>query len=145
MRSARILLALAACAGACAQTASQTSLRVYLMTACGAPDAGRHIAAGCLEKTPFLTERDVQYAEVQKNGKGQPMIFITFLRDAAVRELNVTLKNIGNRVAILVDGKVLSTPMIASGSRQLYIESDFTEKQAETLAKALNRVADRHR
>jgi len=132
------LLLLAAAPG-WAQPAPKTSLRVYLVVSCSDADAGRRVAADCLEKKPFLTQTDVQSAEVQKNRKGQPVVFITFHPDAAVRELNVTLKNIGNRVAIVVDGKVVSTPVIASGSRQLYIEGAYTEKQAEEIAAGLNR------
>jgi preprotein translocase subunit SecD len=134
-----LLLTLAAVVASGFAQSRPASLRVYLLVACSAADAGQRVAGGCLQKKPFLTESDVQAAEVQKNAKGQAIIFVTFHADAAVRELNVTKKNIGNRVAIVVNGRVVASPMIAAASRQLFIDGEFTGKQAEGVAAGLNR------
>lgn len=135
-----ITLVLAAAAAAFAQTAS---LRVYIVKACSA-GTGQRVTGGCLDKKPFLTQADIQSAEVHRNSKSQATVFVTFRHDAAVRELNVTHQNIGNRVAILVNGRVVATPVIAAASRQLFIEAGFTEKEAESIAAGLNRAAAKH-
>ena len=129
-----------------AQTASgrPVTLAVHILVPCG-PGAGQRVkvagVAGslCLDRTPFLTEQDVQSAEIQVSSKGHPMVFLTFHNEAAVRELQVTQKNIGNRVAILLDGKVVSTPAIAAASRLLYIDGNFTRPQADQVVMSFNR------
>lgn len=52
-----------------------------------------------------------------------------------MRELQVTLKNIGNHIAIVLNGRVLSTPAIAAGSRMLYLDGGFTQAQALALVR----------
>lgn len=119
------------------------TLAVHILVPCG-PGSGRAVPVPgsdslCLEHTPFLTEADVQSAEIQINSKGRPTVFLTFHSDAAVRELQVTQKNKGNRAAILLDGKVVSTPTIAASSRLLYIDGNFSRPQADEIVMAFNR------
>jgi hypothetical protein len=45
------------------------------------------------------------------------------------------LKNIGNHIAIVLNGRVLSTPAIAAGSRMLYLDGGFTQAQALALVR----------
>src|SRR5271157_635415 len=99
-------------------------------------------AAGplCLDRQPFLTQDDVQSAEIQPSPKGHPMVFLTFHEDAAIRELQITKKNIGNRVGIVMNGRVVDTPLIAAASRLLYIDAGFTQQQAEAVVSAFNRL-----
>lgn len=143
----RLLPALFLAASAWAQAGNPASvtLSVHLVVACSA-DARVKVkpdGAECLDPTPFLTQQDVQSAEIQKNSKGSPIIFLTFHNDAAVRELQITRKNIGKPVAIVLNGRVVAAPVVSGASRFLYIAADFKQEQAATLVAALNRQAIR--
>ncbi len=147
MTSLTHVLALTAfLAPAFAQNTSRTTvtLSVHLVMPCsGAATVKVKTAGGtrCLDPKPFLTQQDVESAELQKNSKGNPIIFVTFHNDAAMRELQITRKNIGNPVAIVLNGRVVSAPVVAAASRFLYLAADFKPDQAATLAAALNRQA----
>jgi preprotein translocase subunit SecD len=123
------------------------TLAVHVLVGCSSQGAGRPAgvagvdASLCLARAPFLTHKDVQSAELRQNSKGRPVIFLTFHEDAAVRELEITRKNLGNRVGIVVNGRVAAAPAIAAASRFLYIDGGYTAKQAEALVAALNRQA----
>jgi preprotein translocase subunit SecD len=146
----RTVLVLAGVAAAgFAQTASPepVTLAVYLLVACSTEGAGQPVKLPgvepslCLDRTPFLTGRDVRSAEFHKNSKGRPTVFLTFREDAAIRELDITRKNIGKRVGIVLNGRVVAAPSIAASSRFLYIDANYTEKQVERLVAAFNRQA----
>ena len=132
-------------ASAWTQTAPQrpVTLAVHLLVACpaGAAPVKVQTAAGplCLDRQPFLTQDDVQSAEIQPSSQGHPMVFLTFHEDAAIRELQVTRKNIGNRVGIVLNGRVVDSPLITAGSRLLYIDDHFTRPEAEAVVGAFNR------
>jgi preprotein translocase subunit SecD len=145
---ARVLLAICCCASAWAQGGGPpVRLAVHLVISCSAQGAGPAVRSPgvdtpiCLDQTPFLTEKDVQGAEMHINSKGHPTVFLTFHDAAAMRELDITRKNVGNRVAILINGRVVSAPAVASSSRLLFIDGNFTEKQAQSLAESFNKTA----
>jgi preprotein translocase subunit SecD len=119
------------------------TLAVHILVPCGPGSGARVKTPGstplCLDRTPFLTEDDVQSAEIQMSSKGHPMVFLTFHNQAAIRELQITQKNIGNRVAIVLNGRVISTPTIAASSRLLYIDGNFTRPEADEVVMAFNR------
>ncbi len=123
------------------------TLAVHVLVACSSPGAGQPVrypgaaTPQCLSPAPFLTHQDVQSAELRQNSKGSPVVFLTFHEDAAVRELEITRKNIGNRVGILVNGRVAAAPTVAASSRFLYIDAGYTAQQAQALVAAFNRQA----
>ncbi len=120
------------------------TLQVRLAVACSSHDATKPVkdpdGAGsiCFDRTPFLTEHDVESAEIHHNAAGRPVIFLTFHHDAAMRELQVTLKNINGRVGIALNGRLLSAPRISSASRLLFIDGKFTEERAVAVVNAFN-------
>ncbi len=137
----KVLLLLALMAPAASE---RVTLDVRLVVPCTTPNAGRPLkdpdSAGsiCLDPTPFLTERDVESAEIHHNTDKSPVIFLTFHHDAAMRELQVTLKNIGGRVAISLNGRLLSALKISGGSRLLFVDGKFTEARTVALVQAFN-------
>jgi len=143
MRARVFFLLAGACTGGFCQSAPPpaVTLAVDLMVSCSGPHFGQPIPVKgssqplCLAGQPFLTEKDVESAETRKNSSGQPVVFLTFHRNAAMRELQVTLKNIGNHIAIVLNGRVLSTPTVEAGSRMLYLDGGFTQAQALTLVR----------
>jgi len=142
-----LLVLLAALARGFAQPAPPVTLSVHLLVACSSQGAGQPAVypgvevSQCLGRTPFLTEKDVRSAEFHWNPKGRPVVFLTFRDDAAIRELEVTRQNAGHRVAIVVNGRLAAVPSIATGSRFLYIDGGYTEKQVRALVAAFNRGA----
>ena len=119
-------------------------LNVRLVVPCSVPHAGKPVkdpaGAGeiCLDRTAFLSTSDIESAEARHNSAGHWVVFLTFHNDAAMRELQVTLRNIGHRVAILIDGQVVGAPRISSGSRFLFVDGGFTQARAEEIAAAFN-------
>jgi hypothetical protein len=142
------LLWIAACGWTQTAGPHPVTLTVHLVLPCaaGATPAPLKMQAAsgpvCLERQPFLTQDDVATAEIQPSSKGHPMVFLTFHHDAAVRELQITLKNIGNRVAIVLNGRVVGTPVISAASRLLYIDADYTREQAEAVVGAFNKLVE---
>ena len=89
---------------------------------------------------PGLTGPLLKDAIVMRNNVGKPEIAFR-LRDLAAQGFaRFTRENIGRRVAIIVDGKLMSAPIIRApiegGSG--VIEGDFSEPQAFELAGALD-------
>jgi SecD/SecF fusion protein len=67
---------------------------------------------------------------------GRPMITFAFDRQGAVTFAEITADNIGQRFAVVLDGKVLTAPVIQSAipGGQGQITGDFTLEEAQTLA-----------
>ena len=147
MRARLLFLAAGACAVGFGQTAPPpaVTLAVELMVPCSEPHPGQPIAVKdsrqplCLDGQPFLTERDVESAEVRPNSAGQSVVFLTFHEIAARRELQVTLRNVGSHIAIVLNGRVIATPTVSAGSRVLYLDGGFTHAQAMAIATAFYR------
>jgi len=127
--------------------APPVSLSVHLVVACSNAGAGPAVDlpgvpnGQCLEKTPFLTQRDVASAELHTNSKGHPTVFLTFHDAGALREWEITRKNVGGRVGIVVNGRLVAAPAVSQSSRLLYIDGNFAEKQALDLVTAFNKLA----
>ena len=123
-------------------------LEVHLVVPCGR-DSGRPVkdpdGAGmvCLDRTPFLTEKDVESAETHRTSAGNYAVFLTFHMEAAQRELQVTLKNVGGRVAIVFNGTLVSAPRISSGSRFLFIDGKYDHGHAAGIVEEFNKQSRR--
>jgi hypothetical protein len=75
----------------------------------------------------------VESAEVQQ--AGHPLKFQTFHPEAAMCELQVTLNNVGHRVAIGLIERLISAPKITGGSRGFVYRWQLYQAQAEALVK----------
>ncbi len=67
---------------------------------------------------------------------GRPMVTFAFDRPGAIVFAEITAANIGQRFAVVLDGKVLTAPVIqqAIPGGQVQITGDFTVEEAQTLA-----------
>jgi len=91
----------------------------------------------------LLNALDVEGAKATVGPNATPNISLTFTRDGAKKLARVTAENIGRRMAIVVDGRLLSAPIIRAripGGRAV-IAGDFTLKEARELAAAINASA----
>lgn len=77
--------------------------------------------------------------EFSSKGFGEPYVSLTFNSKGAQIFANVTATNIGKRLAIVLDGKVVSAPVIreAIPSGQAQISGNFTVDQANDLSVVL--------
>lgn len=102
-------------------TVSSTNQKVYLH-----PEA-------------LLTEKDVAEAKVTQTDKGVPEISVTFTKEGGKKMARLTEANQGKRLAIVVDGKVISAPVIRSKvADRAVITGNFTKAEAEKIAKEIN-------
>lgn len=65
-----------------------------------------------VEKSAPLCDRDVEKVTPSKLPDGKPAIDLMFDQTASLTLEDITSKNIGRRMAILVDGKVVIAPTI---------------------------------
>ncbi|MDB5323245.1 MAG: protein translocase subunit secF [Phycisphaerales bacterium] len=88
-----------------------------------------------------LDGRDVARAYQAKSGK-DPAVGIDFTPEGAEKLKKLTTDNINHRLAIIVDGKLLSAPTIRSAiSKSVIItgpKNDFTREKTQTLIDAIN-------
>lgn len=87
-----------------------------------------------------ITANDVKRARVQKGQLGEPTIAVSFKVEGANRLAAFTTANVGKRVALVVDGRVVSAPIIATPITEgmAVINGDFTKEEATQFAQFLS-------
>jgi preprotein translocase subunit SecD len=89
-------------------------------------------------KTVPVSGRDLKTARVQKGRLGEPVIGFSLTPDGAPKFGELTGNNVGKRLAIVLDNRVVSAPVINSRiDDQGVIEGRFTNQQAADLALVL--------
>jgi preprotein translocase subunit SecD len=82
-----------------------------------------------------VSGRDLKTARVQKGRLGEPVIGFSLTPDGAPKFGELTGNNVGRRLAIVLDNRVVSAPTINSRiDDQGVIEGRFTNQQASDLA-----------
>jgi preprotein translocase subunit SecD len=94
-----------------------------------------------LEEMAWLTARDVVAAHVDSNDWGEPYVMVEFSTEAGERFADLTGKNVERKLAIVLDGEVVSAPVIKEripgGRAQITLgSSSQQEKFAEARALA---------
>lgn len=92
-----------------------------------------------LHKTAALTSADVATAKASVDPKTRDPIIEIKLTEAGAKKLEkLTGDNIGRRLAIVVNGKVVSAPVIQSKiGESANVTGKFTQEEAEKLAAAI--------
>ena len=91
-----------------------------------------------VRKTIPVTGTDLKTARVQKGRLGEPNVGFSLTPDGGRKFGDLTGANVGRRLAIVLDNKVVSAPRINSQiSDQGVIEGNFTTQQASDLALVL--------
>ncbi len=91
-----------------------------------------------VRKTVPVTGTDLKTARVQKGQLGSPNVGFALTPDGARKFGDLTGANVGRRLAIVLDNKVVSAPRINSKIEdQGVIEGTFTTQQASDLALVL--------
>ncbi|HKH46878.1 MAG TPA: hypothetical protein VKM72_19640 [Thermoanaerobaculia bacterium] len=88
-----------------------------------------------VERKPVIAGRDIATAQPGMGQFGQPIVEFRLTPEAAAVFSEATGANIGSRLAIVLDGRVMSAPVINSriGDAGI-IEGGFTREQAQDLA-----------
>ena len=91
-----------------------------------------------VNKTVPVSGRDLKNARVQKGRVNEPVIGFSLTPDGAPKFAALTRDNVGRRLAIVLDNKVVSAPNIKSEiNGDGVIEGSFTSQQASDLALVL--------
>jgi len=94
-----------------------------------------------IQRIPLIDQTAVRSASVQRNPKtGSPEIGVVFTDQGRKRFAEITRENIGQRLAIVIDGTLHSAPRIAteiSGGRCV-LSGPFDSRQAFELAQKIN-------
>ena len=91
-----------------------------------------------LDKVPVITGKDLKTAYVGVDEFGQPAVNFELKSESAEKFGKFTEENIGNRLAIVLDNKVVSAPVIRSKiSDRGQITGNFTAQEARDLALVL--------
>jgi preprotein translocase subunit SecD len=87
----------------------------------------------------LLDGSTIKNAQVSNDQFGKPEVDFTLNSEGAKRFLRVTEANVGKRMAIVLDGKILSMPVIRERipGGQVRISGNFTMKEAQDLALVL--------
>lgn len=89
-------------------------------------------------KTIPVSGRDLKNARVQKGQVGEPVINFSLTAEGAPKFGELTGSNVGRRLAIVLDNKVVSAPVINSRiDSEGIIEGQFTQQAAADLALVL--------
>jgi preprotein translocase subunit SecD len=93
-----------------------------------------------VQKTPLLDATSVESAYVTHDVPNRPWVGITFTAAGAKQFAEITRQHIGDQLAIVVDGKLLSAPIIRAeiSDGKADIAGNFTEAEAKALAKRIN-------
>jgi preprotein translocase subunit SecD len=86
-----------------------------------------------------LTNGDVARAYSDRTPDDKPCVGILFTKDGALKQARLTRSHVGELVAIMIDGRVMAAPKIMAEitGEQARIEGNFTEEEAESIAKGL--------
>jgi preprotein translocase subunit SecD len=92
-----------------------------------------------LHKGADATNADIAEARVGVDGAGNPTIEVTFTKEGAKKVEAMSEKHLDKPLAILIDGKVVSAPVVrAKLSGKAEITGTFTKEEVEKLVKAIN-------
>ncbi len=93
-----------------------------------------------VQKTVLLDHTTLKSAKLIKDGRGSPRIEITFTGEGRKQFAKVTREHHHQRLAIVIDGKLWSAPMIESeitgGSGE--ISGSFSDEEAKALTAKIN-------
>jgi predicted Ser/Thr protein kinase len=104
------------------------------------PQGGNPDNVLCVEKQCLLNESDVASAKLKIDDvTGEPQVLLTFKPEGQARFAEITAKNLGRRLAIVFDGRVLSAPVIqAQITGGQAVISGLKEAEAAELVKILS-------
>ena len=91
-------------------------------------------------KTVEMDGSSVSRAAAARNGSGQPMIRLSFDAEGRKKFADLTERNVGRDLAVVIDGKLCCAPRIRMPipGGDIEITGPFTPEEAEAVVKGLN-------
>ena len=98
-----------------------------------------------VQKKVLLDQTALKSAVVSTSGHGYSQIDFSLTPDGKERFAEITRQNIGRRLAIVIDGQLITAPTIQSEipSGEGQITGSFTEQEARDLAAKINKAIAR--
>lgn len=102
----------------------------------------KHYALICLRGTkPSMSVLSLEYAKSEyEQFTGRPIVTIHMNKEDAIRWANLTKKNVGNAIAMVIDHQVYCAPNVNSEitGGLSSVSGNFTEQEAQEIALLLN-------
>lgn len=91
-----------------------------------------------LHKTVEIEVIDVASAKLIEDSQMNPAIELVFTKEGAKKMASLSEKQMGKPIAILIDGKVVSAPIVrASISQKAQITGKMTKEEAEKIVRSI--------
>ena len=100
-----------------------------------APEGRQYYAA---ERAAVVTTRDIGFALPSRSQFNEPIVHVVFSPEVGEVFGRATEANIGSAMAIVLDGEVISAPVINRITREGIIEGGLTEREAQDLVVLLS-------
>src|SRR5579883_1751758 len=94
----------------------------------------------CLDRNPLFDQRDVVSAEFDTESSQKSTIKLTLRETAARHLMEVTRPNVGNLIATVVNGELVSVATVQAPVDHIWI-SGLTEQEGKSLIDAIQRGA----
>ena len=120
------------------------TLAVGLITQCDSVHAGamqlsRTAKSYCFIGPTIFDERDIATAEFDQDAYNESLVRLTLNDDAAQRFKQLTWKNIGNEVGVVINGQLVSVATIQAPIRQVVGIAGLAHDMADMVVKTFQR------
>ncbi|WP_027882511.1 SecDF P1 head subdomain-containing protein [Meiothermus rufus] len=90
-------------------------------------------------EAPFLTNRDLEQVQSGQSPSGRPALVLCLRREGVARFARLSAENLGRRVALQVDGRIVLAPTLRAPitSRALRLQGFASQEEVERLAALL--------
>jgi preprotein translocase subunit SecD len=98
-----------------------------------------------VDKTVLLDDTAIQSAKFDRNRPGYPEIEISLTDTGREQFAEITRQHLHQRIAMIVDGKIQTAPVIASEIKmgKMQITGSFSDDEGRALAEKINEAAKR--
>ncbi|HXE41857.1 MAG TPA: hypothetical protein VN516_02445 [Candidatus Baltobacteraceae bacterium] len=93
-----------------------------------------------VQKAVLLDQAALESVSVSTNYQGNPAINCRFTSEGKKRFAEITDENIGKRIAVIIDGKLITAPKVAGPitAGDLEVTGNFSEREAKDLTAKIN-------
>jgi preprotein translocase subunit SecD len=85
-----------------------------------------------MDEFPFLVSKDIKKVTLKSNGNKFPTVIFEFKKKASEKLNELTSNNIGNGIALIIDKKIITMPMISKNISNGKIEYNSSINFEET-------------
>lgn|GEM_PF-5166905 len=99
-------------------------------------DATRKDMDTVLNSKATITTDDIKNVKVEYGKDNKPVIYLTLTEDAAWNFYDITRENVGKKMLLIVDGRIVGMPIIKEGISKgvVRIEGEYEQSQETVLA-----------